>query len=299
MASVKDLKWGITGGSGQLARSLVNFLNQREIPHIAWSRADLDISDLTAINRIKESKISVLINCAAWTDVDGAEDETKKALLVNKVGAENLALAARELEIPLIHISTDYVFSGNGQRPWKVNDDTVPTTQYGMTKLMGEEAIRDIWPDKGIILRTAWLYGPYGKNFAKTILRKILGTKDSIRVVNDQLGQPTSTVDLAKQILRCIDLECPPGIYHATNSGEASWWEFASELANLCGVDGNRIQAVTSKEFASKAKRPTYSVLDLSDWDRLGIEPMQDWRGALVEIFPEIQKAVEVELQHG
>lgn len=299
MASVKDLRWGITGGSGQLAKSLVNLLNQQEIPHIAWSRTDLDISDLTAINKIKESKISVLINCAAWTDVDGAEDETKKALLVNKVGAENVALAARELEIPLIHISTDYVFSGNVQRPWKVNDDTVPTTQYGMTKLMGEEAIRDIWPDKGIILRTAWLYGPYGKNFAKTILRKILGTKDSIRVVNDQLGQPTSTVDLAKQILRCIDLECPPGIYHATNSGEASWWEFASELANLCGVDSNRIQALTSKEFASKTKRPTYSVLDLSDWDRLGIEPMQDWRGALVEIFPEIQKAVEVELQHG
>jgi len=299
VASVKDLMWGITGGSGQLARSLVNLLNQREIPHIAWSRADLDISDLTAINKIKESKISVLINCAAWTDVDGAEDETKKALLVNKVGAENVALAARELEIPLIHISTDYVFSGNGQRPWKVNDDTVPTTQYGMTKLMGEEAIRDIWPDKGIILRTAWLYGPYGKNFAKTILRKITSTKDSIRVVNDQLGQPTSTVDLAKQILRCIDLECPPGIYHATNSGEASWWEFASELANLCGVDGNRIQAVTSKEFASKAKRPTYSVLDLSDWDRLGIEPMQDWRGALVEAFPEIRKVVEVELQNG
>lgn len=299
MASVKDIKWGITGGSGQLAKSLVNLLNQRGIPHIAWSRADLDISDLTAINKIKESKISVLVNCAAWTNVDGAEDETKKALLVNKLGAENVGLAARELEIPLIHISTDYVFSGVGQRPWKVDDDTVPTTQYGMTKLMGEEAIKDIWPDKGIILRTAWLYGPYGKNFAKTILKKILSTKDSIRVVNDQLGQPTSTVDLAKQIVRCIDLECPPGTYHATNSGEASWWEFASELANLCGVDGNLIQAVTSKEFASKAKRPTYSVLDLSDWGRLGIEPMQDWRGALVGIFPEIQKAVEVELQHG
>ena len=299
MASIKDLRWGITGGSGQLAKSLVNLLNQREIPHIAWSRADLDTSDLTAINKIKESKISVLINCAAWTDVDGAEDETKKALVVNKVGAENVALAARELEIPLIHISTDYVFSGNGQRPWKVNDDTVPTTQYGMTKLMGEEAIRDIWPHKGIILRTAWLYGPYGKNFAKTILKKILSTSDPIRVVNDQLGQPTSTVDLAKQILRCIDLECPPGTYHATNSGEASWWEFASELAKLCGVDGSRIQAVTSKEFASKAKRPTYSVLDLTDWDRLGIEPMQDWRGALVEIFPEIQKAVGGELHHG
>ena len=299
MASVKDIKWGITGGSGQLAKSLVNLLNHCGIPNVVWSREDLDISDFTSLEKIKKSKISVLINCAAWTDVDGAEDETKKALLVNKVGAENVALAARELEIPLIHISTDYVFSGNGQRPWKVNDDTVPTTQYGMTKLMGEEAIRDVWPDKGIILRTAWLYGPYGKNFAKTILRKILSTKDPIRVVNDQLGQPTSTVDLAKQILRCIDLECPPGIYHATNSGEASWWEFASELANLCGVDGNRIQAVTSKEFASKAKRPTYSVLDLSDWDRLGIEPMQDWRGALVEIFPEIQKAVEVELQHG
>ena len=144
VASVKDLKWGITGGSGQLAKSLVNLLNQREIPHTAWSRADLDTSDLTAINKIKESKISVLINCAAWTDVDGAEDETKKALLVNKLGAENVALAARELEIPLIHISTDYVFSGNGQRPWKVNDDRVPNTQYGMTKLMGEEAIKDI-----------------------------------------------------------------------------------------------------------------------------------------------------------
>lgn len=289
------MKWGITGGSGQLSRSLIDQLESQGQTFEAWSHHDLDVSKPESVNTIANSNIKVLINCAAWTNVDGAEDAELQANLANRDGALNMALAAKKLGVPLIHISTDYVFSGHNTSPWKVEDETHPTSKYGLSKLLGEISIEQNFASY-YILRTAWLYGPYGKNFAKTILRKALTTKDNIKVVNDQKGQPTSTVDLAKHIFEIVNSDAPFGIYHATNSGSATWWEFARELFTLARQDPERVIPVSSSEFPSKVKRPAYSVLDHSKWGMVGIEPMQDWRAALHEIFPEIKSAVEREL---
>ncbi|MEN9305874.1 MAG: dTDP-4-dehydrorhamnose reductase [Actinomycetota bacterium] len=289
------MKWGITGGSGQLSRSLIDQLESQGQAFEAWSHHDLDVSKPESVNTIANSNIKVLINCAAWTNVDGAEDAELQANLANRDGALNMALAAKKLGVPLIHISTDYVFSGNNTSPWKVEDETHPTSKYGLSKLLGEISIEQNFASY-YILRTAWLYGPYGKNFAKTILRKALTTKDEIKVVNDQKGQPTSTVDLAKHIFKIVNSDAPFGIYHATNSGSATWWEFARELFTLARQDPERVIPVSSSEFPSKVKRPAYSVLDHSKWGMVGIEPMHDWRAALHEIFPEIKSAVEREL---
>ena len=296
MATSKEMKWGITGGSGQLARSLVDLLSTKSIEHIAWSRAELDITDSSCITSIGDYRPDILVNCAAWTNVDGAEDAFEDALKVNRDGARNAAVAAKELNIPLIHVSTDYVFSGSGSTPWNVDHTTQPTSKYGLSKLLGEERVQEIWPEKSYIVRTAWLYGAYGKNFAKTILKKAIGTNDLIYVVNDQTGQPTTTSDVADRIFAIAESQVPTGIYHATNSGQASWWEFARELVELSHNDVTRVVPVDSKQFQTKANRPKFSVLDHSKWGKVGFQPMRDWRSALIAVFPEIEAHVMKEL---
>lgn len=293
------MNWGITGASGQLSKSLVELLNLREVPYVAWDKSVLDITDKSSISVISEASPDVLINCAAWTNVDGAEDDLEAAVKVNRDGARNAAIAAKELNIPLVHISTDYVFSGNSGSPWKIEDETHPISNYGLSKLLGEKSIEETWPEKSIILRTAWLYGSNGKNFAKTIIRKALANKNEIRVVHDQKGQPTTTNDLALQILACVEKMIPSGTYHATNSGEATWYEFACALIELSGESSSRVIPVRSDEFQTKAKRPMYSVLDHSTWSNVGVNGMRDWREALKEIYPEIHRAVESEMSNG
>lgn len=293
------MKWAITGGSGQLGRSLARVLDDRGFSYISWSKKDLDITDNSATKVIEQANPKVLINCAAWTNVDGAEDDFEGALRVNQIGAQNCAISAKELGIPLFHISTDYVFSGSAKHPWQVSDETYPTSKYGLSKLLGEKSIREIFPEQSRIMRTAWLYGPYGKNFAKTIIKKALTTKDEIKVVNDQKGQPTSTLDLADQIVVSAQNNMKPGVYHATNSGEATWWEFARTLVELSGENSNRVIPVTSDQFPSKTKRPEFSVLDHSQWQGSGVEPMRSWQQALEAIHPEIHKAVESEIANG
>jgi dTDP-4-dehydrorhamnose reductase len=241
---------------------------------------------------------TVLVNCAAWTNVDGAETQFEQALLANRDGAQNMALTARKLNIPLIHISTDYVFSGTSQTPWKIDDATEPTSKYGESKLLGEIAVKETWPDKSIILRTAWLYGPYGRNFAKTMIKNALTSEENVNVVNDQNGQPTTTQDLALKILEIVSKEVDPGVYHTTNSGETTWWEFAQELFSLSGESIERVKPVTSDKFTSVVKRPAYSVLDLSRWYKVGIAPMRNWRDALYDIYPLIRSEVERELRN-
>ena len=290
------MKWAITEGSGQLARSLVDLLDQENLPYKAWGHSELDITDISCVSKIEEYSPDLLVNCADWTNVYGAEETPQDANMVNKTGVENMAIAANSLGIPLIHISTDYVFSGNGLRPWSLESKTEPTSAYGISKLLGEEVVKSQTDLRYYILRTGWLYGPYNKNFAKTILKKVLSTDDSISIVNDQVGQPTSTKNLANQILEIAKSDIPRGIYHATNSGEATWWDFARELVILLGEDIERIVAISSKAFPSKVRRPKYSVLDHSMWSKVGIKEMQDWRLALKEIFPEIRNAVEREL---
>lgn len=299
MATSKEMKWGITGGSGQLARSLVDLLSKEGIQYVAWDHSEVDIGDPSSIEKISGCQPSVLINCAAWTDVDGAEDFFEDALKVNQVGTQNVAVAARELNIPLIHISSDYVFSGTKSQPWNINDVAEPTSKYGVSKLLSERKIQEIWPDKSLIFRTAWLYSPYKRNFAKTMIHKALASKQAVSVVNDQTGQPTNAQDLAAQILSSVKNQIPSGIYHATNSGQATWWDFACRLFQLCGESTDRVKPVMSQDFPSRVKRPTYSVLDHSEWSKVGIGEMRDWKVALDESFPEIRNVVERELSLG
>lgn len=297
MATIKKLKWGITGGSGQLAQSLIRLLDEQGQSFQTWDHVALDVSNGSSIRVVENSNVDVLVNCAAWTNVDGAEDHETQANLVNSDGALNMALAAKKLGISLVHISTDYVFSGNHNSPWKVDDETHPTSKYGASKLLGEVNIEQNF-DNYYIMRTAWLYGPHGKNFAKTILKKALSTKDEIKVVNDQNGQPTSTADLASKIFSVVTSSMPFGKYHATNSGSATWWEFARELVLLSGENPNRVIPVLSSEFQTKARRPAYSVLDHSDWIKVGSNPMRQWKLALEDVFPEIMRAIEKELSN-
>jgi len=296
VAAFKEMKWAITGGSGQLSRSLVDLLDKEGVPYIAWSHKDLDVADDSSISVIKETSPDLLINCAAWTNVDAAEEFPEKATRVNQVGPRNMARAAKELKIPLIHISTDYVFSGQSRQPWSTDSKTEPMSTYGLSKLLGEKEISKNLDRNFYILRTAWLYGPYGRNFSKTILKKALTSKDSINVVNDQIGQPTTTKSLAEQIFKVAKQNIPSGTYHATNTGQASWWDFAREIFELAGEDVERVRSSTSEDFPSNVKRPKYSVLDQSAWSKVGMETMPEWRRALKEVFPEIRKAVEREL---
>ena len=296
VAAIKEMKWAITGGSGQLSRSLVDLLDKEGVPYIAWSHKDLDVADDSSISVIKEISPDLLINCAAWTNVDAAEEFPDKATRVNQVGPRNMARAAKELKIPLIHISTDYVFSGQSRQPWSTDSKTEPMSTYGLSKLLGEKEISKNLDGNFYILRTAWLYGPYGRNFSKTILKKALTSKDSINVVNDQIGQPTTTKSLAEQIFKVAQQNIPSGTYHATNTGQASWWDFAREIFELAGEDVERVRSSTSEDFPSNVKRPKYSVLDQSAWSKVGMETMPEWRRALKEVFPEIRKAVEREL---
>jgi len=290
------MKWAITGGSGQLSRSLVDLLDKEGVPYITWSHKDLDVADDSSITVIKETCPDLLINCAAWTNVDAAEEFPERAARVNQVGPRNMARAAKELKIPLVHISTDYVFSGQSGKPWSTDSKTEPMSSYGLSKLLGEKEITKSLDFNFYILRTAWLYGPYGKNFSKTILKKAITSKEPINVVNDQIGQPTTTKSLAKQIFEVARSHVPSGIYHATNTGQASWWDFACEIFMLAGEDVERVRPSTSKDFPSKVKRPKYSVLDQSAWSKVGMETMPEWREALKEVFPEIRNAVEREL---
>lgn len=293
------MSWLLTGGSGQLATTLAQLLDREGISFVAPSKSELDITQTSSIAKIIDLKPSLIVNCAAYTAVDKAESESEAAYLVNAIGARNVASAAREQKVQLIHISTDYVFSGESFTPWKVDSPTSPSTQYGKSKLAGEEAVKEIYPEGSWILRTAWLYSSFGNNFVKTMIKKAVSEKNELRVVSDQLGQPTSTFDVAERI---IDLEkgsIPPGIYHATNSGQASWFEFTKEIFQLSGVSTDRITPVSSAEYVALAKRPKFSVLDHSRWIEVGMSRLRSWGSALKDVYPSIRTQVERELRNG
>lgn len=293
------MSWLITGGSGQLSISIAQALEESGTSFVSLSHKELDVSIESSINQILSEKPSLIVNCAAYTAVDKAELEPNAAFSVNATGAANVALAAKELEVPLIHISTDYVFSGESQLPWRVTAATFPSTQYGASKLAGEKLIQEIHPEGSWILRTAWLYGPYGKNFAKTMIRKAITESGEVRVVDDQIGQPTSTFDLTNRIVEIGKRDIPPGVYHATNAGQTSWFEFTREIFRLSRAPLDRVLPIKSEEFVMAAKRPSYSVLDHSGWEAVGMKHLRPWEIALQDIFPAIQEQVERELSNG
>ena len=287
------MSWLITGGSGQLGIALSQELEKHGIVFDAWSSKDLDVTQSSNTREvIEELSPKVIVNCAAWTDVDGAESQEKIATQVNALGAENVALAARSCGAKLVQISSDYVFSGQSNSPWSVSAEKCPTTAYGRTKAEGEDRILNLYSENSYILRTAWLYSPWRKNFAKTMLTLALYKNSKVCVVNDQVGQPTSTSDLAKQIIRLVESDAPVGIYHGTNSGSATWFEFAQCLFEMCGLNVGRVIPVDSDKFPRPAARPFYSVLDHHEWDKISVTEMRNWKEALAETFPKIIEEV-------
>ena len=290
------MSWLITGGSGQLGIAVSQESDKYGIAFNASSSKNLDIAQRSiVIEAIEKLSPKVIINCAAWTDVDGAESDEIVASRVNSDGPENLALAAKLSNSRLIHVSTDYVFSGENQTPWQIADEINPQSAYGRTKAQGESRVLARYPENSFIVRTAWLYSPWGKNFAKTMTKLALKGESEVRVVNDQVGQPTSASDLAKQLVQLGLSTSPAGIYHGTNSGQATWFEFAQEIFKLSGADVGRVIPVSSREYPRPAKRPSYSVLSHDAWASTSVKPMRDWRIALAEAMPAIISTVRAE----
>jgi dTDP-4-dehydrorhamnose reductase len=290
------MTWLITGGSGQLGIAVSQELGERGLNFFAWNSDEFNITQAPIVRDLIASvSPTVILNCAAWTDVDGAEANELQASRVNSDGAENLAIAANLCDSKLIHVSTDYVFSGEAQTPWQVADEINPQSAYGRTKAEAESRVRAAYSENSFIVRTAWLYSPWGKNFAKTMTKIAVNSESEVRVVNDQIGQPTSAIDLAKLLVELGTSNSPAGVYHGTNSGKATWFEFAQEVFKLAGADVGRVTSSSSNEYPRPAKRPSYSVLSHDAWAGTSVKPMRDWRIALADGMPAIISAVKAE----
>ncbi len=271
------MRYLITGAGGMLGQDLQEVLAGHDFT--ALTRADLDVTDPDAVADAVAGH-DVIINAAAYTKVDDAESDEDAAYAVNATGAGNLAAAAAATGATLVQLSTDYVFDGTATSPYPENAAVNPASAYGRTKAAGERLAVQGNPDRTIIVRTAYLYGAGGPNFAKTMLR-LAQTHDTVSVVTDQIGQPTWTHDLARGIASLLDAGVASGIFHGTNSGQASWFDFAKAVFEEAGLDPDRVKPTDSAQFVRPAPRPAYSVLGHDAWRRVGLEPLRDWREAL------------------
>ncbi|WP_265458409.1 dTDP-4-dehydrorhamnose reductase [Enterococcus sp. HY326] len=276
----------ITGGNGQLGTELRHLLDEQKVDYISTDAAEMDITDAKAtMAKVKEVQPSLIYHCAAYTAVDKAEDEGKELdELINVTGTKNVAAAAKAVGATLVYISTDYVFDGTKKGGmYQENDATNPQSEYGRTKLLGEQAVQEIMEDYYIV-RTSWVFGIYGHNFVYT-MQKLAETRDTLTVVNDQYGRPTWTRTLAEFITFLNANAAPFGIYHLSNENSCSWFEFATEILKDTNV---KVLPVTSEEYPQKAKRPQYSVMDLSKAEALGFK-IPTWQEALAQ-FLELEK---------
>lgn len=281
------MKVFVTGVKGQLGYDVMRELEKRGYNDaVGVDIEEMDITDSESVDRvITDANPDVVIHCAAWTAVDLAEDEDKqdKARLVNSVGTENIAKVCKKLDCKIIYISTDYVFDGQGTRPWEPDDERNPLNVYGMTKYEGELAVEK-WLEKYFIVRIAWVFGQNGKNFVRTMLN--LGkTHDKLTVVDDQIGSPTYTPDLARLLVDMAESD-KYGIYHATNEGFCSWYEFACEIFRQASEFDNvyknvSVSPVTSDKYPSKAKRPSNSRMNKNKLTENGFERLPVWQDAL------------------
>lgn len=272
----------VTGAAGQLGSELrrIGFTALDEVFYT--DVAELDITSYEAIEKfVIEHEIDTIVNCAAYTDVDRAEDESKMAEKINKTAVSNLARVAYKQDCLLIHISTDYVFDGTGHEPYTEKSKTNPNSVYGVTKLEGEKAIYTSHC-MYIIIRTAWLYSAFGNNFVKTI-RKYAAERGELNVVSDQIGTPTYAGDLAQVIVRIVGDDTvveKEGIYHFSNEGVCSWYDFAKEIVRLSDIKCE-VHPVTAEQYPTKAKRPAYSVLDKTKIKKTFDIEIPDWRISL------------------
>ncbi|MFF9563413.1 dTDP-4-dehydrorhamnose reductase [Leifsonia sp. NPDC014704] len=267
----------IAGAAGMLGQDLQKALAGREIT--ALSRADLDVTDRDAVLAAAAGH-DVIVNASAYTKVDDAETHEDDAYAINALGTENLAIAAARNGARFVTVSTDYVFDGHATEPYAEDTPRDPINAYGRTKAAGEELAFAAHPDGTFVVRTAWLYGAGGPNFAKTMV-KLAGSHETVSVVDDQLGQPTWTGDLAAQIVALLDSDAPAGVYHGTNSGQTSWYGFARAVFAQAGLDPERVKPTDSSTFVRPAPRPSYSVLGHDGWARAGLAPLRPWEDAL------------------
>ena len=274
----------ITGSKGQLGLELVKQLKIKGLYKIIdTDRDELDIVDIDNVNEfILSSKPDVVINCAAHTAVDLCETDIDNAYKINAIGPRNLAIACEKINAKFVQVSTDYVFDGNIDRPYREDDNTCPNSIYGSSKLMGENFTKEFC-SRHFIVRTAWLYGD-GNNFVRTML-KLSETNKEINIVNDQFGSPTSTVDLAKAIIELIHTE-HYGTYHGTCEGKCSWYDFAQKIFEISNID-IKVNPVTSEEYKRLAPRPAYSVLDNFMLKLVGLNSFRNWEDALIEYLNE------------
>lgn len=289
--------WLVVGATGVLGRDVTAQLRRDGEEVIGLGRAGLDITDAAAVRRLVTAhRPAVLVNCAAWTAVDAAEEREPEALLVNGAGPGHLADACRSTGTRLLHVSTDYVFSGDARSPYAETDPTGPVNAYGRTKLAGERAVLERLPDHGHVVRTAWLYGAGGPNFVRAMIRAERD-RDTVDVVDDQHGQPTWSADLAALLVRlgraALAGTARPGVRHGTSAGQTTWYGLAREVFRLLDADPDRVRPVAGSTLGRAARRPAYGVLACPR-RQPGVEPIRDWRAALAAALPEM---VETEQQ--
>lgn len=279
----------VTGVKGQLGYDVVNELTKRGHEAVGVDIEEMDITEKESVDKvITDANVDTVIHCAAYTAVDAAEDNIELCRKVNAEGTENVAKVCKKLDLKMIYISTDYVFNGQGTRPWEPDDEREPLNVYGQTKYEGELAVEQNLT-KYFIVRIAWVFGVNGKNFIKTMLN--LGkTRDKLTVVKDQIGSPTYTYDLARLLVDMAESE-KYGRYHATNEGLCSWYEFACEIFRQAGIS-IKVAPVTSEEYPAKAKRPFNSRMSKDKLTKNGFEKLPSWQDALnryLKVLGEIQ----------
>ena len=281
------MTWLVLGANGQLGQELINLLKTRNIEAIGTDQKEIDFTKPNEIaEKLKKLNPSHIVNCGAYTQVDKAEEEPKLANLINAQAVGVVAKFASEGQIPFVHISTDYVFDGTATSPYLENEKVNPKSVYGSSKALGEkETVEN--NSSAYILRTAWVYGEYGNNFPKVIAKK-LKNNEELNVVNDQIGSPTWTSDLASAIVEVLEKKPEPGIYHVTNSESCSWFEFAQEIAKSINADVNLVKPTDSKSFVRPAVRPKYSVLSNNKWKNAGLTPLRSWKAAWDKAAPTV-----------
>lgn len=294
------MRIAVTGKTGQVVTSLIERGAAAGHEVIALGRPELDLADPASVLRvIADAAPDVIVSAAAYTAVDKAESESELAHAVNGAGAGTVALAAKALGVPLIHISTDYVFDGKGDRPYRESDPTGPTGVYGASKLAGEEAVLAAYPEGSAVLRVAWVYSPFGGNFVKTMLR-LAGDRDEISVVADQVGNPTSALDIADGVVKVatnLVADADPalrGIFHMTAGGEATWADFAEGIFAASAARGGPsagVKRITTAQYPTPATRPANSRLDCGKIAAAHGVALPDWRGSLETVVARLQAA--------
>ncbi len=275
------------GGSGILGTEVLRVLKKEKMEYVAPRSSDLDIRFRKQVSDLVwEYKPTWIINCAAWTNVDGAETSYELACNLNEVAVKNIAIAAEAVGCKVVHVSTDYVFDGETETPYKEDSLVNPINKYGESKLRGEKALLDAIP-QSFVVRTSWLYGVNGKNFVKTIAGKALRNEPA-RVVDDQVGSPTSARDIAEGIYSVIRVQPAPGIYNFSNEGSCSWFELARTVYKNVGADPELVEAIDSDSLNLKAKRPKFSLLNKDKWKVAHLSLVPEWRSSLELMLPEI-----------